>query len=169
MLLHTNENNQKFNQPLYGYKGQYTLSEGVELPYFSCIMPIERVIDELKIAEQIPESLDAKWSLEELFQREIDENRIKEDIIKGYLLDSNKLNFFNAITIVLMPKSEDEKIQDQFQNIEVGSPPPIPWDGKDKEDAQWDKTRSLIKKNSINVEAISVHYYDPLLPTCQYS
>lgn len=51
MLLHKNNNDQKFNKPLYGYKGQYTLSEGVELPYFSCIMPIERAIDELKIAE----------------------------------------------------------------------------------------------------------------------
>jgi hypothetical protein len=137
MLLHKNENNQKFNKPLYGYKGQYTLSEGVELPYFSCIMSIERAIDELKIAEQVPASLDAKWSLEELFQREIDETRIKQDIIKGYLLDSNKLNFFNAITIVLMPKGEDEKIQDRFENVTKDTPPPIPWDGSDQEDAQW--------------------------------
>ena len=137
MLLHRSKNNQKFNKPLYGYKGQYTLSEGIELPYFSCIMSIERAIDELKIAEQVPASLEAKWSLEELFQREIDENRIKQDIIKGYLLDSNKLNFFNAITIVLMPKDEDEKIQDKFENETEYTSPPIPWDGTDIEDAQW--------------------------------
>lgn len=155
MLLHTNENNQKFNKPLYGYKGQYTLSEGIELPYFSCIMSIERAIDELKIAEQVPASLDTKWSLEELFQREIDENRIKQDIIKGYLLDSNKLNFFNAITIVLMPKSEDEKIQDRFENAEDNSSPPIPWDGTDREDSQW-KSDKANKADFGGVQFISI-------------
>lgn len=119
-----------------------TLAEGISLPYFLCVMPIERAINELKIAEQVPASLEAKWSLKELFQREIDEDRILQDIIKSYLLDSKKLKFFNAITIVLMPKGEDEKIQDRFQDIEEDAPPPIPWDGSDREDAQWNHSEA---------------------------
>ena len=130
------EDNNKFNKPLYGLKGQYTLAEGVALPYFLCTMPIERAINELKIAEQVPPSLEAKWSIKELFQREIDEDRILQDIIKSYLLDSKKLKFFNAITIVLMPKGQDEKIQDTFQDSEEDAPP-IPWDGSNEQDAQW--------------------------------
>ena len=136
LVISKAEDNNKFNKPLYGLKGQYTLAEGVALPYFLCTMPIERAINELKIAEQVPPSLDAKWSIKELFQREIDEDRIFQDIIKSYLLDSKKLKFFNAITIVLMPKGEDEKIQDTFQNTGEDAPP-IPWDGSNEEDAQW--------------------------------
>jgi hypothetical protein len=138
LIISQEESNNQFNKPLYGLKGQYTLAEGISLPYFLCTMPIERAIDELKIAEQVPASLEAKWSLKELFQREIDEDRILQDIIKSYLLDSKKLKFFNAITIVLMPKGEDEKIQDKFPDSETDTPPPIPWDGSDQEDAQWD-------------------------------
>lgn len=66
------------------------------------------------------------WSLKELFQREIDEDRVRQDIIKGYLLDSKKLKFFNAITIVLMPKGTDEKIQDSFEDSDITTAPPIP-------------------------------------------
>ena len=136
LVISKAEDNNKYNKPLYGLKGQYTLAEGVALPYFLCTMPIERAINELKIAEQVPPSLEAKWSIKELFQREIDEDRILQDIIKSYLLDSKKLKFFNAITIVLMPKGEDEKIQDTFQDGEEKAPP-IPWDGSNEQDAQW--------------------------------
>ena len=137
LIISKEEDKNKFNKPLYGLKGQYTLAEGISLPYFLCTMPIERAINELRIAEQVPPSLEAKWSIKELFQREIDEDRIFEDIIKSYLLDSKKLKFFNAITIVLMPKDEDEKIQDCFKDTEKDTPPPIPWDGSNEEDAQW--------------------------------
>ena len=124
LIISKEESNNRFNRPLYGLKGQYTLAEGISLPYFLCTMPIERAINELKIAEQVPASLDAKWSLKQLFQREIDEDRVVDDIIKSYLLDPKKLKFFNAITIVLMPKSKEEKIQDRFLDIEEDSPSP---------------------------------------------
>ena len=142
LIISKEESNNKFNKPLYGLKGQYTLAEGISLPYFLCTMAIERVINELKIAEQVPPSLEAKWSLKELFQREIDEDRVIDDIIKNYLLEPKKIKFFNAITIVLMPKGKNEKIQDQFQDIEQDTSPPIPWDGSDKEDEQWNHSEA---------------------------
>ncbi|MFB2939341.1 hypothetical protein ACE1B6_29150 [Aerosakkonemataceae cyanobacterium BLCC-F154] len=137
LIISNNEGKARFNKPLYGLTGTYTLSEGIALPYFLSLIEINRAIDELKIAEQIPASLDTKWSLKELFQREIDEKRVEDDIVKGYLLDPKKLKFFNAITIVLMPKGQDGKIQDTFDDSIAIEPPPIPWDGTDPEDAQW--------------------------------
>ena len=155
LIISKEESKNKFNRPLYGLKGQYTLAEGISLPYFLCAMPIERAINELKIAEQVPPSLEAKWSLKELFQREIDEDRVVDDIIKSYLLEPKKLKFFNAITIVLMPKGTDEKIQDQFQDIEEDAPPPIPWDGSDQEDSQWN--HSAAKKADFGgVQLVSI-------------
>src|SRR5215813_8085397 len=98
------QTNSKFNKPIYGLAGQFTLSQGIALPYFTCNLDINRAVDELRIAEQFPASLENRWSLNELFQREIDEERIEQEIIRGYLLDTKKIKFFNAITIVLMPK-----------------------------------------------------------------
>jgi DNA-sulfur modification-associated len=137
LIFGNNDDKARFNRPLYGLTGTYTLSEGISLPYFLSLVEINRVIDDLKIAEQIPASLDTQWSLKELFQREIDEDRVKNDIIKGYLLDPKKLKFFNAITIVLMPKGADGKIIDSFDGSTTISPPPIPWDGTDPDDKQW--------------------------------
>lgn len=137
LIFSNNEGKSRYNKPLYGLSGTYTLSEGIALPYFLSLVEINRAIDELKIAEQIPASLDTKWSLKELFQREIDERRVEDDIVKGYLLDPKKLKFFNAITIVLMPKGEDGKIQDTFDTATNIAPPPIPWDGTDPDDEQW--------------------------------
>ncbi|MEA5468920.1 DNA sulfur modification protein DndB [Spirulina sp. 06S082] len=144
LFISKDKNNAHYNRPLYGLAGEYTLAEGVSLPYFITLMTIDRVINELRVVEQVPASLEAKWSLKELFQREIDEDRVRQDIVKGYLLDSKKLKFFNAITIVLMPKGKDEKIQDVFQELEDTINPPIPWDATDQEDAQWTHTDAIV-------------------------
>ncbi|PSB57119.1 hypothetical protein C7B61_20095, partial [filamentous cyanobacterium CCP1] len=136
-IISTGQQKARFNKPIYGLTGSYTLSEGISLPYFLSLLEIDRAIDELRIAEQVPPSIETKWSLKELFQREIDETRVRNDIIKGYLLDPRKLKFFNAITIVLMPRNVDGKILDTFDELEPTEPPAIPWDSSDTEDAQW--------------------------------
>jgi len=155
LIFSNNEGKAKFNKALYGLTGIYTLSEGIALPYFLSLVEINRAIDELKIAEQIPASLDTQWSLKELFQREIDEKRVEDDIVKGYLLDPKKLKFFNAITIVLMPKGADGKIQDTFDDYTNIDPPPIPWDGTDPDDAQW-KLQEAKVANFGGVQFISI-------------
>ncbi|BAZ20040.1 hypothetical protein NIES4073_09130 [Kalymmatonema gypsitolerans NIES-4073] len=62
LIFSNNEGKARFNKPLYGLTGIYTLSEGIALPYFLSLIEINRAIDELKIAEQIPASLDTSWS-----------------------------------------------------------------------------------------------------------
>lgn len=155
LIFSNNEGKARFNKPLYGLTGTYTLSEGIALPYFMALVEINRAIDELKIAEQIPASLDTQWSLKELFQRDIDEKRVEDDIVKGYLLDPKKLKFFNAITIVLMPKDTEGKIIDHFDNSVESSPPPIPWDGTDPDDKQWNHSEAKVA-NFGGVQFISI-------------
>jgi hypothetical protein len=155
LIIPKTEGKARFNKPLYGMTGTYTLSEGIALPYFLSLVEINRAIDELKIAEQIPASLDTQWSLKELFQREIDDKRVEDDIVKGYLLDPKKLKFFNAITIVLMPKGADGKIQDTFDNSTTIDPPPIPWDGTDPDDGQWNHPEANVA-NFSGVQFVSI-------------
>ncbi len=155
LIIPKTEGKARFNKPLYGMTGTYTLSEGIALPYFLSLLEINRAIDELKIAEQIPASLDTQWSLKELFQREIDDKRVEDDIVKGYLLDPKKLKFFNAITIVLMPKGADGKIQDTFDSSTTIESPPIPWDGTDPDDTQWNHPEANVA-NFSGVQFISI-------------
>ncbi len=109
---------------------------GIEFPYFLAAMEIERAIDELKIHDEVPPSLDRRWSLTELFQRELDEGRVKRELVQGYLNDPNKLKFFNALTIVLMPRTADGEILVQFPPPEFD--PSVPWNGTDPSDKAWD-------------------------------
>jgi hypothetical protein len=154
-IISKGQSQARFNKPIYGLTGTYTLSEGVSLPYFTALLEVDRAIDELRIAEQVPPTLETQWSLKELFQREIDETRVKNDIIKGYLLDPKKLKFFNAITIVLMPKSSDARILDTFDESEPIHSPSIPWDSSDTEDAQWNQEGAKIT-NFGGVQFVSI-------------
>lgn len=141
MLLNTQNPNTKtnYNKPVYGQSGKYTLSPGTCLPYFIVSMEIERALEELKIAEQMSPDINRQWSLNELFQREVDRDRVKSDLIEGYLADPHKLKFFNAITIVLMPKDGDSfKLE-----VEPDKKPAIPWSTNDKNDEQWATWESL--------------------------
>ncbi|MCV6620120.1 MAG: hypothetical protein OIF51_00030 [Cellvibrionaceae bacterium] len=141
MLFTGTQSSEKYIKPIYGNVGKYTLSEGVELPYFVSSVSIERVMDELKIAEEYPADLENKWALTELYQREVDRERVKADMVAGYLSDPNKLKFFNALTVVLLPKSEEEKIVDKFEDSTAGDPP-IPYDGNDPTDSLWNSTEA---------------------------
>jgi hypothetical protein len=44
-----------------------------------------------------------EWSIEELFQRDISWDRIEDELVK-YLKNENQAQFFNALTIALLPK-----------------------------------------------------------------
>jgi hypothetical protein len=139
LLIPSTSGQSKFNKPLYGFSGEYTLSENIQLPYFVSLIEVDRAINELKIAEQIPAQLDTQWSIKELFQRSIDEERVKNDIVKGYLLDPKKIKFFNAITIILMPKGNDGKVKDEFDDSNDISYPKIPVDSSEcPDDVIWD-------------------------------
>ena len=52
-------------------------------------------------------------ALEELFQRDISWDRVEKELVNGYLKDSNKLSFFNSLTIALLPQKGLE-IQERY-------------------------------------------------------
>jgi hypothetical protein len=86
-------------------------------------MDLNRVTSELKTHEEVSPSLDTTYSLVELFQRQIDIERVKREIVEGYLRIPNKIKFFNSLTIVLLPKSKEGKIVSTFENYENNDPP----------------------------------------------
>jgi hypothetical protein len=142
MTFLLNANSQKemrdYNNPLYGMRGEFSLSGTVKVPYFSCLMDINRVTRELKTHEEVSPSLETVYSLAELFQRQIDIDRVRREIVDGYLRAPNKIKFFNSLTIVLLPKSEDGKIVPSFEGYD-NNDPPIP----DQKCGQFDSNFSL--------------------------
>lgn len=122
-IVDTQFDQRNYNVPLYGIRGEVSLSPAVKVPYFTCLMDLNRVTSELKTHEEVNPSLDTIYSLEELFQRQIDIERVNREIVDGYLRLPNKLKFFNSLTIVLLPKDKDGKIVSHFVDYENNDPP----------------------------------------------
>ena len=95
----------KYTEPLLFIPGEYRFSQVGPVPYFSAVMPLENLVGEVRLVEDIPENARMDWSMEELFQRDINWNRVQKELVNGYLKDPNKLSFFNALTIALLPLS----------------------------------------------------------------
>lgn len=107
----------KYTEPLLFIPGKYTLSQIGQVPYFAAVMSLQDLVSQIKLVENIPEEARITWSLEELFQRDIDWERVENELVNGYLKDQNKLNFFNSLTIALLPQ-KDLKIEDCYGDPE---------------------------------------------------
>jgi hypothetical protein len=99
---------------------------GSEIPFFQAMMPIGEVVKQLDLVENLPSDLRAKWRLEELFQREIDWDRVRDDLVKGYLKRPNKLKFFSTLTVALLPLDENRMLASDYGTIDKG-PIPLDW------------------------------------------
>jgi hypothetical protein len=131
-------NRTSYNKPIYGFFGSYTLTEGVVMPYLSATLDLERAIKELRTYDQIPPNLDMVWSLQELYQREIDYDRIEKELVNGYLKDPHKIKFFNAITILLFPREAGGAIGNEFPPA-ITSDPKVPFDDENTFDRNFAK------------------------------
>lgn len=98
--------------------GFYNLSQ-VRIPYFQGLMSLEEVSKELRLVEDLPADLRSQWRLEELFQREIDWGRVKHDIVSGYLRRPEKLKFFNALTVALLPLTDGKLLASEYGDAQA--------------------------------------------------
>ena len=105
-----------YNMPIYGIKGTISLSANVSVPYFSALLDLKRITGELKTHEETAPSLENVYTLTELFQREINGDRVQHEIVDGFLRAPDKIKFFNSLTIVLLPKDKNGKILELFPN-----------------------------------------------------
>jgi hypothetical protein len=96
--------------------GSFNLSKS-QIPFFQTVISLGELVKELRLVEELPSDLRAKWRLEELFQREIDWKRVKEDIVGAYLKRQNKLKFFNSLTVALMPINSQGFLDQEYGSI----------------------------------------------------
>jgi hypothetical protein len=94
-------------------RGSFNLS-AAEIPYFQSILSLEDASKELGLVENLPAELRSRWRLEELFQREIDWERVQHELVNGYLRRPEKLKFFNALTVALLPIDERRMLAAEY-------------------------------------------------------
>lgn len=126
----------KYTQPLLFVPGIYTLSQLGQVPYFSAVMPLEDIVNQIELVEEIPEEARIAWSIEELFQRDINWDRVQNELVNGYLKDQNKLNFFNSLTIALLPQ-DGYKIENEYGKPEPSPDKSVNYENWTKEDVGY--------------------------------
>lgn len=81
--------------------GRYQLSRW-KIPYLFTTMKLVDAASSLRLVTEFPGAERLNWKIEELYQRDIDWPRVERKILP-YLSDPEQPQFFNALTIALLP------------------------------------------------------------------
>jgi hypothetical protein len=100
--------------------GYFNLSSNWAVPYFTTTMSIREAADSLKLVSQFPGYENMAWRIDDLYQRDIDWERVEKDIAP-YLANTQEPQFFNSLTIALMP-IKDNETQASFQSASWAPP-----------------------------------------------
>lgn len=99
----------QYNEKKYGIWGTLGSGAGCDVHFIQMVLTA-RDLDNIKLISDIPES--KRWSIKDLFQRNIDHERVEKGLIQ-YLNDPDRIKFFNPITLILLPhNSKNEIIKD---------------------------------------------------------
>lgn len=103
--------------------GVYALSSW-HIPYLSTTLSFRDAAEFLHVASELPGSESINWKLSELYQRDIDWPRVERQIVP-YLNSEDRPQFFNAITVALMPYDREKgDLLDFFEDGSSWTPPP---------------------------------------------
>ena len=95
---------ERYNHQLPGVYGQFGTGAGVHAFYLqSALSPPQ--LDWVSLISDIRGS--ECWQVRDLFQRDVDNDRITDSLLP-YLQDTEKIKFFNPLTLTLLPMQENE-------------------------------------------------------------
>lgn len=102
-----------YDQELNGFYGAFGTGANAKIVYLqSAIEPRDlhkiSLISDIKGAE--------KWSVRDLFQRDVDVDRVTKGLIP-YFKDEGKVKFFNPITLTLLPVNENGDVLQEIPSI----------------------------------------------------
>jgi len=94
-----------YNQRLPGVYGEFGWSAGICVFYLQTTMSPNDLYNKTTLISDIPGS--ERWSVRNLFQRDVDNDRVKNDLIP-YLRNPDQIKFFSPLTLTILPFSERE-------------------------------------------------------------
>lgn len=80
------------------------------VPYFAITMRAEDAANFIRLPNELPVSGDRPIDLDELFQRELDAERVDSKIVP-YLKSDSRPRFFNSLTVALLPQEAGQIAQ----------------------------------------------------------
>jgi hypothetical protein len=95
--------NQKptYNQVLHGVFGEFGQGGGAQIFFLQTVIR-PKDLDKIALVGDIEGS--EKWEVRDLFQRDVDLERVSGGLVP-YLLDQNSIKFFNPLTLTFIPPS----------------------------------------------------------------
>lgn len=104
--------------------GAFRLSKW-SVPYFASTISLEEAARDLHLTTDIPGAEEINWKLDELYQRDLDWPRVERNIVP-YLRKQDAPQFFNAITIALLPYDQEQsRLLSDFGSGPDWTPPPL--------------------------------------------
>ncbi len=97
---------QVLNKDLSGFFGKFGRGSNVEVRYLQSVITHE-FLSNIKLIEEIEGS--DKWNVKDLFQRNVDFDRVENEILP-YFKDKSKVKFFPPLTLVLLPMDNSSVI-----------------------------------------------------------
>jgi len=93
----------KFNSEKIGIYGEFGTGANARVRYLQTVFqPLD--LKDISLVSSIRGS--EKWDVVDLFQRNVDNERVEKDIIP-YLKNNNQIKFFNPLTLILLPIDND--------------------------------------------------------------
>jgi len=102
-----------WTQALTFLKGEYSLSK-YRVTYYVSPVSFDFLASRFSLIEELPGVEHIDWTLSELFQRDISWERVDKEIVK-YLKNNTQAQFFNALTVALLPRGE-KLFADKYQS-----------------------------------------------------
>lgn len=89
----------------------------IPISYYLTNVKLSSLKDTFELVEDIPGSID--WGYNAIFQRDIDHERVENELLGKYLLDKDRYKFFSPLTIALLPYNAAEKdILNKYRDVE---------------------------------------------------
>lgn len=108
----------QYNQTFHGFFGTFGTGAGSQIYYLqTALKPVE--LEKITLIGEIPGS--ESWSVRDLFQRDVDIDRVTNSIIP-YFRDDQKVKFFNPLTLTILPfDPQSKRIRGDLPQIEEKS------------------------------------------------
>jgi DNA-sulfur modification-associated len=134
-----------YKREKWGYYGELGEGANAKIRFLQTVISHDELND-ITLISNIPGS--EKWDVRDLFQRDVDEKRVGNEIMP-YLKDNSKVKFFNPLTLIVLPMADDGRnILNNVDHIEPKT--------KFEEDQEFDVYEkkgyykfSIVKENQV--------------------
>ena len=109
----------RYDKEKSGIYGELGHGDGAQVRFIQTAFGTNE-LSNITLISNIPGS--EKWPVRDLFQRDVDKDRVKSSIIP-YFQDTNKVKFFNPLTFILLPmdegRNEVDKAVDYIEGLQT--------------------------------------------------